>query len=233
VKNAHPFRREGVILAHNGVIRNHSELNFKYSRAFDVDSQHLLAHILEEKPLDELEGYGTIEFSREREPGSIFLAQMTKDGALAVVRTKYGVIWSSTKAHLLAGVMAAGLGGGLENIAFALGELLLCKSGRIYDTGEKGYKLSEASSFQPTYGAAFGSDFSDWDNHWMPRSSQNHYQPRPTPTITVRDSDECDWCGSPVMVDELTEGPMEDQLCKSCAQWNREMDPNTEVTCDG
>lgn len=61
-ENAHPFafkKDNGsfVIGIHNGVLSNHTELNNRYGRNFEVDSMHIYAHIAEGKPLKDLEGW--------------------------------------------------------------------------------------------------------------------------------------------------------------------------------
>lgn len=64
--NAHPFEftreRDGfkIIGVHNGIIRSHYELNRQYDRKFEVDSQHVYAHLIDELPLKEIEGYGAL-----------------------------------------------------------------------------------------------------------------------------------------------------------------------------
>ncbi len=68
-RNAHPFKyistRTGktVVGMHNGHISNHAELSKKYAgdrAAFEVDSEHIFAHLAEDMPLGELEGYGAV-----------------------------------------------------------------------------------------------------------------------------------------------------------------------------
>ena len=67
VDNSHPFRvidpednTRTVIGVHNGGISNYAALNTQYNRAFEVDSQHIFAHLAESKPTDDLNGYGTV-----------------------------------------------------------------------------------------------------------------------------------------------------------------------------
>jgi len=62
---AHPYtfsKEDGssVIGVHNGVIRNHTELNTKYKRDFKVDSMHIWAHYAEGRSWKELEGWGNL-----------------------------------------------------------------------------------------------------------------------------------------------------------------------------
>ena len=67
VDNSHPFRvidpedsTRTVIGVHNGGISNYAALNTQYNRAFEVDSQHIFAHLAESKSTDDLNGYGTV-----------------------------------------------------------------------------------------------------------------------------------------------------------------------------
>jgi len=64
VKNAHPFdvRFNGkrIIGIHNGGVSNHKELNEKYKRHCEVDSEHIFLQMVEGKRMAELSGRGTI-----------------------------------------------------------------------------------------------------------------------------------------------------------------------------
>lgn len=104
VANTHPFEVEGpngvYIGAHNGIIYNHGDLNTKYGRKFEVDSQHIFAHIAHGMSLDELDGYGVIQFYRKEHPTRVYLAKLTSSGDLCVLETPHGIVWSSEKAHL-------------------------------------------------------------------------------------------------------------------------------------
>lgn len=105
VENAHPFRFEHIIGAHNGGIYNHEEVSKKRGRKFPVDSMHIFAHLAEGMPLTELEGYGAIEYIDTRSPESIFLSKM-RSGELTVLgigsrstEGVRGVLWSSDGTH--------------------------------------------------------------------------------------------------------------------------------------
>lgn len=113
-KNAHPFRIGKLLGAHNGMIRNHEELNEQYKRKFEVDSQHIFAHIDAGLDLEELEGYGAVEWIERTKPNTIYLTRF-RGGELAV----YGIgndddnpdaiVWSSSYRHLIKSLMAAGI----------------------------------------------------------------------------------------------------------------------------
>jgi Glutamine amidotransferase domain len=75
--NTHPFefaKPDGskVIGIHNGIIRNHDELNRKLSRNFDVDSMHIFAGLAEGRGVGDLEGYGAIAWF---EDGELYLCR--------------------------------------------------------------------------------------------------------------------------------------------------------------
>jgi predicted glutamine amidotransferase len=63
IPNAHPFEVGNIIGVHNGSVGNYKEMNEKYGRTFEVDSQHLFAHINEDLPLLELSGYGVVFYA--------------------------------------------------------------------------------------------------------------------------------------------------------------------------
>ncbi len=113
IKNAHPFKIGKLLGAHNGVIRNHEQLNEKYGRNFEVDSMHIFAHINEGRSLKDLEGYGAIEWIRRSEPNKIYISKLL-GGELAAYavgegKTPDGVIWSSSYKHALKAMLASGI----------------------------------------------------------------------------------------------------------------------------
>lgn len=68
-RNAHPFeyisyeKGKVVVHVHNGHIGNHAELKKKYPeqrKEMEVDSEHIGAHLAEELPLKEIEGWGAV-----------------------------------------------------------------------------------------------------------------------------------------------------------------------------
>jgi hypothetical protein len=105
LSNTHPFRHGKLTLAHNGGIWNHDELNKKYERKCEVDSQHIIMHLSEGKDFSELEGYGAIEWLDEDCPGRVFLCRL-KGGSLSAFgienreRKTIGVAWSSDRDHV-------------------------------------------------------------------------------------------------------------------------------------
>lgn len=104
-ENQHPFKVGHILLAHNGMVWNHYELNRKYARNCTVDSEHFAHHIAGSLPFTDLEGYGALEWTDDKRPTTVFLCRM-RDGVLSVAGVKnrrgkqVGTVWSSDKDHL-------------------------------------------------------------------------------------------------------------------------------------
>lgn len=86
INNCHPFEAGDVLGVHNGSISNYAELNAKYNRECQVDSEHLFYHINENRPLDDVEGHGTFFWTKKSENFSKIYFARTFDGSLNVVR---------------------------------------------------------------------------------------------------------------------------------------------------
>jgi hypothetical protein len=109
LENQHPFsfmKADGsgyVTGVHNGGIRNHDELNTKYSRNFEVDSMHIMAHIAEGKPTEELMGYGAVvwfEGDNEGKERKLYFAKFNMYD-LNIMQLKTGeVVFCSTETPL-------------------------------------------------------------------------------------------------------------------------------------
>lgn len=74
-RNAHPFSHGKIIGAHNGFIFDHDQLNKEYNREFEVDSEHLIAHIADGVSLLELSGMGTVSYLNTDNPGVVYLGR--------------------------------------------------------------------------------------------------------------------------------------------------------------
>ena len=111
--NAHPFAMGDVVGAHNGIIINHNALNVKYNRTCNVDSQHILLHLDEGKPLNDIEGWGTVWYYKKATPKRMYLFR-SDSGDLSIfgigsVSNCRGVIWASTETAILAAAHLTGL----------------------------------------------------------------------------------------------------------------------------
>ena len=114
-ENAHPWKIGNIVGAHNGMIFDHDLMNTKYDRKYNVDSQHLIAHIAEGKPLEELHGWGSVEYVRDDNPSRVYLGY-TSTGTLSVASIRHkngqgsslGIVWSSDPEHLARALSLAG-----------------------------------------------------------------------------------------------------------------------------
>lgn len=102
-RNAHPFSvpREGrapVIGLHNGGVWNWKELNEKYHRDCQVDSEHIFYQLAHGLPLNELFGRGTVVYFDEFDGERLINLIRWKHGDLEVAITdEDGVIFCSNK----------------------------------------------------------------------------------------------------------------------------------------
>jgi len=98
-ENAHPFAHGSILGAHNGFIWDHEGLNKEHNREFQVDSQHLIAHIAEGKPITELGGSGTVSYINIEHPEVVHLGR--GQGSDLVVfgigkpEKPRGIVWAS------------------------------------------------------------------------------------------------------------------------------------------
>lgn len=104
---AHPYtflKADGtsVVGFHNGIIRNHAELNKKHSRTLEVDSMHLWAHRAEGLSWKELQGWGNLVWWETLPNGKRELNFCRiNDGDLHLVTFEDGTLgWCSTMAPL-------------------------------------------------------------------------------------------------------------------------------------
>jgi len=113
IKNAHPYIKGHVIGAHNGSIYNYEEMNKKYNRNCEVDSEQIFEHLNDNEDLGELRGYGAITYIDDRFDKCIFCGKFN-GGQLSAARIysggkQFGVVWASTDDALEAALEVAGL----------------------------------------------------------------------------------------------------------------------------
>jgi len=114
-KNAHPFvvEHDGrrIIGIHNGGVRNWEEMNRRYDRHCEVDSEHLFYHLAERKNLGELIGVGTIIwYDIYNGQQTIHLARWNfGDLAIARLKGENGIVFCSTKDPIQLAASIAGL----------------------------------------------------------------------------------------------------------------------------
>lgn len=162
IENAHPFVKDGFALSHNGVMGDHEKLNRKYSRNFEVDSQHILQHLIDGLDFSELTGYGTIIWAKADEPEKIYMGRMNDRAVLGVAQTEHGVVWSSDESALKRALREAELD---YEHTYRLdpGTVLFAEGGSLYvATEHASIKISDSpavrswesygSSYTPTVG---------------------------------------------------------------------------------
>ena len=133
VENCHPFTHGKVTGAHNGGVFNAFSLESKYPerKGFNVDSQHLIAHIAEERDLSELTGYGTVFWTVEGSP-NIWFGRFAS-GELAMARIKdAGYVWSSDEDHLASALRMTGAQYKVKHIQE--GKVYVLADGRLHTT---------------------------------------------------------------------------------------------------
>lgn len=153
VENCHPFAVGDVLGVHNGVIFNHEAMNKKYERTFDVDSQHIFAHINEDLSLDELDGYGAIVYARASEQYKALYFGKSTNGSFNVARIyrrkatdpsqredhHIGILWASTWNELTKAVDLAGFK--YASVDIQSEKIFIIEGGEVFNSSEK-FKLS-------------------------------------------------------------------------------------------
>jgi len=155
IENAHPFQIGDLIGAHNGTLADHFIYNAKYNRDCKVDSQHIFYQIIEDKPLDELKGYGAIEYVRD----NVLYIGKCNGGELVCARTSLGIVYASTQEAVIGACKQAGI---------ELETFYTVESGKLYKV-EKDALYETDKTFQ--LGDRRDSDSYDW---WDKRKNKKH-----------------------------------------------------------
>lgn len=147
VENAHPFEIKGskfnIIGAHNGMVMNHHELNNRYGRKHEVDSMHIFSNLAEGEGLDDIYGYGAIEWASNDKPDIINLCKLS-GGELAIYgigenpdKVK-GVVWSSDEDHVLQALQTIGV----QYFAYEvkIGQVYCVQDGTLFYSSFNGMK---------------------------------------------------------------------------------------------
>ncbi len=118
-RNAHPFEfthehdghKKRVVGVHNGHVNNYIGLKNRYQRQhFEVDSEHIFAHLAEDKPISDITGWGTVVWYEQIDDGPVtrYFSTFT-GGPLAVVKLKTGeIIFASTDRSLQIAIQMTG-----------------------------------------------------------------------------------------------------------------------------
>lgn len=179
--NSHPLRAGRVVLAHNGCVWNHSELNAIHGRRCNVDSEHFAHHLAEGRDFDDIRGYGTIEWMIDGE-ASVRLCRITENAALAVACIDWNdeknrseaVIWSSDPIHLAEALFAAGLSDRASKHVVDAGMVLRAENGTLYETSRRlAMAKDDAGSF-------------DWRTYYRTQGRAEKARRKPTGNGKVR-----------------------------------------------
>lgn len=195
IPNAHPFTVGNVIGAHNGYISNHDEMNKKYNRKFEVDSMHIFAHIFDKLDVEELIGWGAIEYASKRAPRRCRLVRFS-GGALeirGICRTRkeaeadnatsntVGVAWSSSEWALKDSLELAGLLGRSFPFKLEADHVYIVADGVLQEEVGRIMKLGTHSARAPI-GYTAGDFCGEYDQEkWRPRNTHTStaYSGRP------------------------------------------------------
>jgi len=168
-RNAHPFRFEGkniVTGVHNGHIANYVALKEKYKdrSAFEVDSEHIFAHLAEGKPVAELSGSATVVWYEQPADKSVpmrrYMSRFNSEN-MHVAKMKSGeIVMASTKDAI---IIASQLAGG--HIA------------HFYDTEAKRRYWIEPDPEKPGHMGLYQDMLLPWAEHpvvWSTPSTPTH-----------------------------------------------------------
>lgn len=147
IENAHPHMIGNIIGIHNGTLSNHSELNTKYSRNYDVDTAHIFHHISEGLELDDISGTAVLAWFDKEHPGQMFLCRINSS-SLDVVKLKTGeIIFASEMIPIQESVA---MGGGEIEAEYTIDPGMVyridSKTGNLYKTNRQ-YKFKTAQTY--------------------------------------------------------------------------------------
>lgn len=112
IENAHPFVHGDIVGCHNGMLWNHATLNAKYGRTFQVDSQHIFAHMKEHRSKRDLQTTGVVTYYRKDKPGRLYFVKF--GGTLTIMGLRgedEGLVWASEQRVVKSALDSAGLTG--------------------------------------------------------------------------------------------------------------------------
>lgn len=116
IEHAHPFEVGNTIGAHTGRVENWNELNRKYNRRCEVDSEHIFHHLNDGKDLSDINGFGAIGWLHKNDLSKTYLLNLDDEDFLSIfgvgnreTKETYGVVWSSSDKHLVEALYCAGI----------------------------------------------------------------------------------------------------------------------------
>lgn len=141
INNAHPFLQGHILGAHNGIVSNHDELNRKYDRSFQVDSQQIFQHLSDGLDVGEISLYGAISYIDVNKPEKLMICKCSSGGDLEVYgigpnkENCIGIVYASTKAPITNALLALRL----PYFSYTINaqELYYLEDGMLYTTNSK------------------------------------------------------------------------------------------------
>lgn len=170
LRNAHPFAFGNIVGAHNGWLYEHHKLNTKHKRECQVDSEHIFMHLAEGKPVDDLEGLGTITYLNVQQPDIIY-AGRSRTSEFAVMgigpRTKpIGIVWCSVMNWLDEAISMAGY---RENFVWPtqLKTLYRFENYECIEEGDFDFKQASWAGNNNTrvYGGGYSCGYGDYEGY--------------------------------------------------------------------
>lgn len=163
LENAHPFRIGSIVGAHNGIVSNHKKLEEARGLKWEVDSQAIFHYLAEGWDLTEIEAYGAVTYTRDRDPGRIYLSRFN-NGQLSVAgigerEAPDAVIWASTKDALKEALVVSGLDGRAFEYSIEDGKEYYVVGGRLFVVEQDWpIKKSYSSNHAQYYGGNYRED---------------------------------------------------------------------------
>jgi hypothetical protein len=119
--NAHPFEfkkyaDDGTLVRrivgiHNGGVVNHADLNKRYNRAFECDSPHIYAHMVDDLPMTEICGSGALawwDYNDIWREGQLRMLRFNSDNLEIAVLESGEIVFASTGSALYKSARMAG-----------------------------------------------------------------------------------------------------------------------------
>lgn len=159
---AHPFtiRRDNKSVLygiHNGVIYDADDSAKAHGREYTVDSKEIFELIADKEygKLNQLHGYGVINWIDAKDPTHIKLAKLSEDGEIYVASLKGGgMVWASTWS-LLSPALAAARLEAEKYYTIDVGQVYTIDQEHIRFTDNKDCKLAEGWGFTGWQGNRF------------------------------------------------------------------------------
>jgi hypothetical protein len=184
-ENAHPFKIGDVIGLHNGIVRNHEELNTKYNRECGVDSQHIFHHVSDGLDLSDISAYGAIVYWKD---GKMYFGRFN-NGDLTVAKTSVGFVFASTVYSLRKSVRLAGLNKDVVYYKLKDGALYTFEDKEIKRVGDlpfKNWVVQTTPAASSGYGQG-GYQQSGWGGYQGGHDYRGGYQGRGQSDFNVSD----------------------------------------------